>query len=49
VDGRPLLIGKSLASRTAGLAADRTLPAVWFTPLLSEPWVAVEQFLDGIG
>jgi hypothetical protein len=39
VGGRPLLIGKSLGSHATGLAADRTLPAVWLTPLLTAPWV----------
>jgi hypothetical protein len=34
----PLLIGKSLGTAAAALAADRSLPAVWLTPLLSEPW-----------
>lgn len=36
--GDPLLIGKSLGTVAAGVAADRALPAVWLTPLLSEPW-----------
>jgi hypothetical protein len=39
VGGRPLLIGKSLGSYAIGLAVDRALPAVWLTPLLTEPWV----------
>ena len=34
-----LVIGKSLASRLAGEIADRDLPAVWLTPLLTEPSV----------
>jgi pimeloyl-ACP methyl ester carboxylesterase len=38
--GRPLLIGKSLATNAAAIAAERSLPAVWFTPLLTLPWVA---------
>jgi hypothetical protein len=29
-----VVIGKSLASDTAGLVADRDLPAIWLTPLL---------------
>lgn len=37
--GDPLLIGKSLGSMAATLAADRGLPAVWLTPLLTVPWV----------
>ena len=32
-----LLIGKSLGSLAAGLAAERDLPAVWLTPLLHRP------------
>ena len=32
----PLLIGKSMGSLTAPLAADRGLAAVWFTPLLTD-------------
>jgi hypothetical protein len=32
--GRPLLIGKSLGTNAAALAAGRDLPAVWLTPLL---------------
>jgi pimeloyl-ACP methyl ester carboxylesterase len=39
VDGRPLLIGKSLGTNAAGLAAERGLLAVWLTPLLTLPWV----------
>lgn len=34
---RTVLIGKSLASRAAPVAAERDLPAVWFTPLLNNP------------
>jgi len=33
----PLLVGKSLGTLAAVVAADRRLPAVWFTPLLSDP------------
>src|SRR5690242_18861621 len=33
----PLLIGKSLGTHAAGLAAERDLPAVWLTPLLTHP------------
>jgi hypothetical protein len=36
----PLLIGKSVGTNAARLAADRALPAVWLTPLLGAPWVA---------
>ena len=38
--GRPLLIAKSLGTNAAALAADRSLPAVWLTPVLTMPWVA---------
>ena len=34
-----VVVGKSLASAAAGLAADRVLPAVWLTPLLNHPRV----------
>ena len=37
--GRMLLVGKSLGSCAAPLAAERGLPAVWLTPLLREPAV----------
>lgn len=37
--GQPLLIGKSLGSFAASLAAERSLPAVWLTPVLTVPWV----------
>src|SRR4051794_37778216 len=39
VAGPPALIGKSLGTNAAGLAADRSLPAVWLTPVLTLPWV----------
>jgi pimeloyl-ACP methyl ester carboxylesterase len=39
VVGRPLLIGKSLGTNAAGVAAERGLPAIWLTPLLTLPWV----------
>jgi pimeloyl-ACP methyl ester carboxylesterase len=39
VGGRPLLIGKSLGTNAAALAAERSLPAVWLTPVLTVPWV----------
>ena len=39
VGGRPLLIAKSLGTNAAALAAERSLPAVWLTPLLHAPWV----------
>jgi len=31
---RPVVVGKSLASAAAGLVTDRSLPAIWLTPLL---------------
>jgi hypothetical protein len=34
-----LLIGKSLGTHGAVVAADRVLPAVWFTPVLNSRWV----------
>lgn len=34
-----VLVGKSLASDVADLAADRELPAIWLTPLLDRPHV----------
>jgi pimeloyl-ACP methyl ester carboxylesterase len=37
--GRPLLIAKSLGTNAAALAAERSLPAVWLTPVLTVPWV----------
>jgi pimeloyl-ACP methyl ester carboxylesterase len=40
VGGRPLLIAKSLGTNAASLAAERGLPGVWLTPLLTAPWVA---------
>lgn len=40
VGGQPLLIAKSLGTNAAALAAERSLPAVWLTPVLKMPWVA---------
>lgn len=44
LDHRPapttVVIGKSLASAVADLAAARALPAIWLTPLLDRPAVA---------
>jgi hypothetical protein len=40
IGGRPLLIGKSLGTNAARLAADRGLPAIWLTPVLTMTWVA---------
>jgi len=37
--GQPLLIGKSLGCFAAGLAAERSLPAVWLTPVLTAVWL----------
>jgi len=36
-DVEVLLMGKSLGTMAAGVAANRGLPAVWFTPLLTRP------------
>ena len=36
---RIAVIGKSLTSAAAGLAADRDLPAAWLTPMLRQPAV----------
>jgi hypothetical protein len=38
VGGSPLLIGKSLGTASASVAAQRSLPAVWLTPLLTLSW-----------
>jgi hypothetical protein len=35
-----VVIGKSLSSEAAGIAADRELPAIWLTPLLDRPTIA---------
>ncbi|MEV4625509.1 alpha/beta hydrolase [Micromonospora sp. NPDC049523] len=40
--GPPLLIGKSLGTYAAPLAADRGLPAIWLTPLLTVEPVAAQ-------
>jgi pimeloyl-ACP methyl ester carboxylesterase len=42
--GRRALVGKSLTSAAASIAADEHLPAVWLTPLLTER--EVESALD---
>lgn len=34
--GRPVLIGKSLGTYASELAAQRGLPAIWYTPLLRD-------------
>ena len=34
-----VVVGKSLSSDVAGLAADRELPAIWLTPLLDRPGI----------
>ncbi len=39
VSGTPLLIGRSLASHAAELAARQGLPAVWLNPVLTSDWV----------
>jgi hypothetical protein len=40
VGGSPLLIAKSLGTNAASLAAERGLPGVWLTPVLTAPWVS---------
>ena len=40
VGGNPLLVAKSLGTNAAALAAERGLPAVWLTPVLTVPWIA---------
>ncbi|BCJ31353.1 alpha/beta hydrolase [Actinocatenispora sera] len=37
-----VLVGKSLGTRAASVAADRGLPAIWLTPLLHTPRVVAE-------
>jgi hypothetical protein len=37
--GSPLLVGKSLGTFASALAADRGLPAIWYTPLLRDDLV----------
>ena len=39
VGGHPLLIAKSLGTTAAAVAAERNLPAVWLTPILTLPRV----------
>lgn len=39
LDGSPLLIATSLGTNAARLAAERSLPAVWLTPVVTLPWV----------
>jgi pimeloyl-ACP methyl ester carboxylesterase len=43
---RVLLVGKSLGSLATRLAAERQLPGIWLTPLLTEP--TVRQALQAI-
>ena len=48
VGAAPVVIGKSLGSLAAPVAADRGLAAVWFTPLLTdEPTVAALRRATG--
>jgi hypothetical protein len=37
-----VLVGKSIASLAAGVAADNRLPAIWYTPLLTDPEVVAQ-------
>lgn len=39
---KALLVGKSLGSLAARVAAERELPAIWFTPILTDPAVVTE-------
>jgi hypothetical protein len=51
VGGTPLLIAKSLGTNAAAPAAERSLPAIWLTPVFTTPWIpgalsrATEPFL----
>ncbi|HEY6469416.1 MAG TPA: alpha/beta hydrolase [Candidatus Dormibacteraeota bacterium] len=47
VDAKPLIVGKSLATYAARVAAERDLPAVWLTPLLAEAYV-VDALRDSL-
>jgi len=38
VGGTPLVIAKSLGTQAALLVAERGLPAIWLTPMLTGPW-----------
>lgn len=40
VSASPPLIAKSLDTNAAVFAAERSLPAVWLTPVLTVPWIA---------
>jgi hypothetical protein len=40
-DRAGLVVAKSMSTRAAGLAGERSLPAIWLTPLLDDP-VSVE-------
>jgi hypothetical protein len=40
---RLVIVAKSLSTRAAGLAAERSIPAVWLTPLLDDP-----ESVDGL-
>jgi pimeloyl-ACP methyl ester carboxylesterase len=39
VGGAPLLIAKSLGTNAAAVAAERSLPAIWLTPVFTTPWI----------
>lgn len=39
VDGRVLVVGKSLGTMGAVVAAERGYDAIWLTPLLTRPWL----------
>jgi hypothetical protein len=40
---RLVIVSKSLSTRAAGLAAERSIPAIWLTPLLDDP-----ESVDGL-
>ncbi len=45
----PLIVGKSISTLAAPLAAERALPAVWLTPLLdAERWPGAAAVIDGL-
>jgi pimeloyl-ACP methyl ester carboxylesterase len=44
----PVIVGKSLGSRAAPVAAERVLPAVWFTPLLTDLPIVAETVVAAL-
>ncbi len=46
---RPLIVGKSISSLAAPLAAERGLPAIWLTPLINvRRWPAAAAVVEAI-